>query len=788
MERIIFISSILIAFLLLSLTSNAQTSATDVTAASASDTTAQKTQSFQSFLGNIDYIDVMRAGERYSYDITFNSPDGISKIESVEVTFTGDFMTETSFTVNFNGLPCKPERWVTPKSESNYYKMTFICSGNAKEIRDISRFRIDFSADQEAKNIIGTYKITYRNDWNLSSIIEKSVTRPSLSMFGTEYSIGDAGTIFLQLKDTNGFPVVNGSCYIDIYYPNTGNLSHPQWIYNSPMIYKDGSDGLFYYDLTVPNIQGIYMLSGTCNYEYLPVFLYPEDSINQSIINPIKGTYEGDTIVLNSREDGLYTRCTSAASPAPQQCIANYTFQLYDSVFESNISKIDIYYMGESTISSTLRMSIYNYSNGLFYLLPNSMTFSGLAVPANPSGLSDFLSNSLKQDGNNLSDFINDKKITIRLNTTGSTSFRNWNNWLTLRILTTEGVVSDVKGSGELHVSNLSSSVITSTASAIWNYPSRNLTDYNQTLMWNYLKEINQTGYNTISLINNVNSSIFFYLFQINGSISSKIDAINSNLNSINISLYNLITSMNSSLYSLVLNVNTSLSSQLYDIKGQLQNISGDLAQTILLIGDVNESLTNQLYSIQSDINGLSVQIDNVNASIFGKLYKIQDEITSVNNSILSSNATIMSKLDSLTSDIYALNASIIATLLILSNATLNISITQASLFNDLVALWGDSMAKTSYTAGFTGFLPFADAAVDDSQYTCLDNDTLQTSKNITLDTPDGIKNYIRTLQTKCTYGCRNNTCVAPDYTLFILLFIVAIVVYILYRHFFSET
>ena len=808
-----------------------------ITIAQTSISDTSSTQIIQTLEGSLAYIEMTTPDEVYSYRIPFNPPDGISKLLGIEVSIQGDFLPTTVIKVNLDGSSCEPRNWQTPKWEIAGYRTVFECKNLANE--KTKELAFSFTTSQESRNVKVWYKINYYNDWNLPSIIEKSVTRPSLSMFGTEYSIGDSGTIFVQLKDNGGFPIVNGSCYIDIYYPNMGNLSHPQWIYNAPMIYKTGSDGLFYYDLTIPNIQGIYMLSGTCNYEYLSSFLYPEDSVNQSIIEPIKGTYDGNTMVLNSKEDGLYTRCTSAPT-VPQGCIADYTFQLYDTLFESNITKIDIYYMGESTIkNANMKMSIYNYSNGLFYVLPNSLTFNGLAVSANPSGLSDFLSNSLRQDGNNLSDFIIDKKIKIRLNTTGGTSFRNWNNWLALRILTTEGIVSDVKGSGELHVNNLSSD--------IWNYPNRSVesnfyelkykggTEYSSgetgisSVQFQRISGGNPTTINdgtcniTINypngsvFINNANApylsgsnGIYRYSFTVpttygiydtdfhcvrgntdgyaSGSfhvsnwtdtilgIPTTLSIINSHISDVNTSIYARLGQidtkidsiqtdlllMNTSLHSDIMAMNISIMNKLYLLQDDLQGITDDIAELSLLIDDINQTTMNKLVSIQSDINLLGVQIDAVNVFIMNKLYGIQGEITSVNDTLIG----------------YLMN---------ITNITANITLNQEAIFDDLVALWGDQIAKPSYySAGLTGFLPSVSAQSDDTQYVCIDNYTLETRKTIFLETPTGNKTYVRTLQTTCTYGCINNTCAVPNYTLFIVLFVVIIIIYILYRHFFS--
>jgi hypothetical protein len=166
------------------------------------------------------------------------------------------------------------------------------------------------------------------------------------------------------------------------------------------------------------------------------------------------------------------------------------------------------------------------------------------------------------------------------------------------------------------------------------------------------------------------------------------------------------------------------------------------------------------------------------------KLYKIQDEITSVNDSVKESNLSIMTKLYSMQTELAAINASIITTILLLSNTSFNITISHQDLFDSLVALWGDSMAKPTYSGGLTGlFIPSAEAA-EDSQYICIDNMTMRRTTNIFLNSSGVPKNYDKIVDTPCTYGCKNNVCIQPDYTIFILLLLVVIGLYVLYRIF----
>jgi hypothetical protein len=327
-----------------------------------------------------------------------------------------------------------------------------------------------------------------------------------------------------------------------------------------------------------------------------------------------------------------------------------------------------------------------------------------------------------------------------------------------------------------------------------------------------FLIGMNSTLYYTIL---SVNDTISIKISEMNHSVHQKIDAINLSIMNklysiqtelleiyiislqINETLVNhtfntsalesLILEVNASLYSQNSAINESLFSEFYSVHQELQNITDNLAEMTLLIGNVNQSLTNELYGIQSNVNGLYDQINLTNISIMNKLYKIQDEITSINDTVLSTNESIMTKLYSIQGEISAVNASLLTAILILSNATLNVTIQQEALFDNLVALWGQDMVSSPAYTGFS-ILPSVGASQEDSQYVCLNNQTLAKTNYINLTTPDGDKIYTRTITTQCTYGCKNNTCIVPDYTIYIILICVIIGAYALYHHFFLKS
>jgi hypothetical protein len=381
----------------------------------------------------------------------------------------------------------------------------------------------------------------------------------SMSIHGTEYNIGDSATVFLQLMDSQGQFINTGSCVLDIYYPNQPNLTHAQYIYDAPMIYKTGSDGLYFYDLTVPSVAGVYMLSATCSYAYMGNWFYPPYDVRKSGITVIQGVYEGDTYSLNSYEDAEFMRCASD-SPVPQSCIATYSFNLSTLI---NVTNINIFYSGESNEKAKLHMFVWNWSSSSWVQLPNILTFSGRALSGTPTFIGDFISNSVP-----INNTINGSyDMLFMLKTNHTTSFKQYDNWLSLNILTAEGIIYNLKGSGELHVSNalsnltvyINSTQLNDIAKSVWEYNSKNLTyypamDYQQvaqyvwnhttrnltddlvSMVWNYpnrnLTYINFTD--VLNAIQSSNASIISELHSVNQSIFNKLYLIQGDLSYIN--------------------------------------------------------------------------------------------------------------------------------------------------------------------------------------------------------------------------------------------------------------
>jgi hypothetical protein len=407
----------------------------------------------------------------YTYNVTINPPDRISSVTSAIVAFNVQINGQSqNFTLLVNGQACNNPDYsiATAFSATGTSQVYFDCSNR---ITKSGIYNITLRSAVNTGTIQGWVDLTYMNN-----------PTGELLLSGTEYSPGDPATIFVQLKDSYGNAITNGACYIDVYYPLT-NGSHPYTIVDAPMINTKNvntlaDDGIYYYDLTAPSTLGVYMLSAKCTYSYNWQWVYPVDEL---IFYPIRqinaGTFTGGGISLNSPIDTLYEK------EAGSSVQANYTFNISTYGPISNITTLNLYYAGEGQGANTLTFAYWNGT--AFVNLPNTLTFQATAG-GSPSGTDQYQTNSIP-----LIAIRNNDTVIIRLTWSGNNQ-NMWTDWLSLAVLTSYGTIQDVKGSSEMHITNLANaslSVINAALPAsVWNYTNRNLTYYNMTDTTNYTR------------------------------------------------------------------------------------------------------------------------------------------------------------------------------------------------------------------------------------------------------------------------------------------------------------
>jgi hypothetical protein len=577
----------------------------------------QPTQQYNKIYLNPFYRENLTSNTNYTYTVEISPPDRISKVNSVIISFNSQINGQSqNFTLLVNNQSC---------NNPNFYIATaFSTTGNTQFYFDCSNiitksgnYTIKLRSTVNTGVINGWIDLTYMNNPN-----------GNLQLSGTEYSPNDAGTIFTQLKDSYGNPVQNGNCYVDIYYPLT-NGTHPYIIQDAPMIQAIGDDGLYYYDLTIPNQLGVYMLSAKCSYSYNYQWIYPfSENTLYPVRQSITGTWSGSEVSLNNPEDGIYDTCNSGTN-----CVANYTFNISSYGKFNNITNINLYWLGETTKVSTITFKYYNGTT--FVNLPNTITTVATGSVTQPSGIDSLQTNSIP-----LNAIRNNDTIIIQVSEVTGSTHSYYGNWLGLSILTNYGTIQDVKGSSEMHVTNIPNATVSLSNSQIpllvWNFTNRNLTYYQ-----NFSSpQQDLTNYTLISqYINSSGNDVKLNITSLLNSMNNKLDNITSLFSTISSNVWSYINRTLSS-FSFDNTDYTKIFSGIWNFTNRnltyYPNMTVNINTTVLTVQNVTVITQNvTVQNVTVNVNNVSVITQNVtvnNVTVNVNNYTINTQNVTVNN------------------------------------------------------------------------------------------------------------------------------------------------------------
>ena len=414
----------------------------------------EPSQTYNKIFANPFYRASMTNNQNFTYSFKINPPDNVAGVVSA-IANLQVFLTPTvTFNAWINGTPCNTASYTvsTTFAGSGQALITFDCSNVITKAGNYQATIRPSGANTGASTM--WFDITYIN--NASDFISevgtvnsvesvRKVGKGTMEIHGTEYFENDDGTLFVQLKDNDGIPIENATCAVTIFYPNIALSVHPVWIMEAQM-QRLQHNGIYFYDLITPAISRLYMANVHCTFATNHSLFYDGTTPDSPIRNITAGTYTGDSFLLNTYTDWLYTQCDSTTA-VNKQCDAFYNFTI-----GNNISQIFVNYLGESESAPTLTFYWYNWLNSSWVSLPNTLTFHGTASTDVPSGVDEYASNKIP----NLTKAIKmpENRVSIRLLSTSGSTFHQFDNWLTLDTTQTITSIEELKGSGEIHVSS----------------------------------------------------------------------------------------------------------------------------------------------------------------------------------------------------------------------------------------------------------------------------------------------------------------------------------------------
>jgi hypothetical protein len=580
-----------------------------------------------------------------------------------------------------------------------------------------------------------------------------------ISLFGTEYVLGQNGTLFLKLLDSNELPINNGFCSITVYYPN----KTIKFMDNTPTTFLE--NGLYYKDFFVPDTEGLYIADATCIYADT-VFRYNIPSEDAGYDGAIGGGTSPQPLVF---KDIDCTEFHTLGGGTYQNWTFNYTS--LGLINLSAITQIDFNWVGQISAANGF-IQAYNWNTSAWVSIGTSVASTGITLSC---GNNVYLSRSTTS---NFTSYIRNNTIMMRLYRAGTATMLT--DAVEIIFHNNGSVVANLRGSSEVHVSNF----------------------FNQTS--NLTVNINQSQLNSLlSAINSVNATAnetLSYAAAINGSVFNLSQAEFSHfqqllalLNSINYTLNTTLEYKLDLINGTVQQINQSQLSDYLSLLGAIENVNitlnGSIIPYLVVINDttyqINQSQFQNYLSLLQAINSVNFtvnttieeKIDYLNSTIIPLLLAINQTGNTTLELVASINQTLWDDIFVILKDInYTTNTTLEYKLdlinyttwdtwLIIQNLTVgNVSVTaNINWTQGLDYIWNaSSPQKINYD-----FLSYSDEGIElvAENYLCLDNSTLQIGMNIT-KCFQGICNTINQTTTQiCSWGCANNQCLpAPTF------------------------
>lgn len=563
------------------------------------------------------------AGVWYSQDITISPPDGINRILSSEIHVNGDFQADTTLTIEVESASCSPASITTPNQNIANYDAYFDCS-ELTEDRQEGTYTVRLKTDKVAQNIYARAIFTYQNNpkVDLPQIYEN--VKAKLGMHGTEYVVGDNATIFLQLYE-NTTAINDASCLLDVFYPDKS-----QWKEDTPMSYLPSSDGLYYYDLVVPEQIGVYMLSATCGYRVEEGAQETSDAFQ--IVN---GTVDSGGHTDTHTSNNNYHVMIEEDDDEIPNLLAIYNFTGIsgnDSMIELDIH---LEYQWEyfslffwSASDEDLGAEIYNFTGDSWYLIPQDIT--GATSDTNwdyaltVSDLNDFVGNGTIMIA--FIDFESDSNTDY---------FRIDHLYIQPKYQVGE-IWDRIRGSGEMHVS-----------------PTLNST-LEQAGVWGKLRSIQDEITSVNDTVKSVNSTIMTKLHSLQDDFNYTWNFINNISFEVNYTYFDeqfsTTWSNQTTLYNMMIGNNNSVFNKLHSLQDDFNQtwVNQTKIWNILLEINSTEAQAEINYTIiegwfNDTWNNQTTIYDTMllnNSALMTKLYGIQDEISTVNDTVKNSTET----------------------------------------------------------------------------------------------------------------------------------------------------
>jgi len=261
---------------------------------------------------------------------------------------------------------------------------------------------------------------------------------PSLTVHGTEYTIGEMGKVWVQVLDANKTAVNNASCTADIYTPDG-----LRFVEKESMSFLE--DGVYYYDFLAPNQIGVYPAIVNCFYVVTTVPFLASSGV-ADIGTTAGGNYTStwflDTVYWNVREETFN-------GTHRLEMRMNFT-NVTQPVLQSNLNIIWTGIWNSAPNPDSISIYIMNFTSGKWTLLLNKIDDTGGSVIT--------VSNSLSTTNATKEGYVKNGEVSLLFNDTiltdaSATIFKS--DYVHVDVVAQfSPQYQQIIGSGEIHVSS----------------------------------------------------------------------------------------------------------------------------------------------------------------------------------------------------------------------------------------------------------------------------------------------------------------------------------------------
>jgi hypothetical protein len=335
-------------------------------------TAIQPQQSYSKIFATPYYRPSMSLNTNYSYTFQVNPPDGISNVLSAIIAMDIYQTPTITYSMSVNGVPCRTPTFSvsTTFAGAGQGRITFDC-GNI--ITNAGNYNVNLRVTQANTGASTMWlDLTYMNN-----------PRGEVKLHGTEYNNEQTAKVWLQLLNSSQQAITSAVCYVDIYTP-----SNEEYLEHATMT-NMGHDGIYYYDLQVPLLEGVYPVIANCFYTAIETPNYP------STITMINGTLDSGSVTNVIVQDSSYLLTTehSSAFGNPRRYESQFKFlnATCNNISSSLLTGITTSWVGRwnsNVVNDVITISIYNYTSGKWLPMPNTITGSGTGVKSVSNSIS----------------------------------------------------------------------------------------------------------------------------------------------------------------------------------------------------------------------------------------------------------------------------------------------------------------------------------------------------------------------------------------------------------------